>query len=135
GSGKTTVALHRIAYLNFQDGRRFKPQNALFVVPSQALVRYVSGVLPALGVAGVPVVTYTGWARTTRMRCLPEAPTKYNLDPPEHVSRVKKHPALLGMLVRWVEQQAAQIGSEVAEVHVPALEEWNRLVKRPLMPR
>ena len=26
GSGKTTVALHRIAYLNFQDGRRFKPQ-------------------------------------------------------------------------------------------------------------
>ena len=64
GSGKTTVALHRIAYLNFQDGKRFKPQNTLFVVPSQALVRYVAGVLPALGVAGVPVVTYTGWART-----------------------------------------------------------------------
>src|SRR5215470_5185828 len=59
GSGKTTVALHRIAYLNFQDGRRFKPSNALFVVPSQALVRYVSGVLPSLGVSGVPVVTYT----------------------------------------------------------------------------
>ncbi len=71
GSGKTTVALHRVAYLNFQDGRRFKPQNMLFVVPSQALVRYVGGVLPALGVGGVPVVTYTGWARTTRMRCLP----------------------------------------------------------------
>ena len=76
GSGKTTVALHRIAYLNFQDGRRFKPSNTLFVVPSQALVRYVSGVLPSLGVAGVPVVTYTGWARSTRMRCLPESPTR-----------------------------------------------------------
>ena len=135
GSGKTTVALHRIAYLNFQDSRRFKPQHTLFVVPSQALVRYVAGVLPALGVSGVPVVTYTGWARTTRMRCLPDAPTKYNVDPPEHVSRVKKHPALLGMLVRWVETQAAQIGAEIADVHVPALEEWNRLVKRPLMPR
>lgn len=135
GSGKTTVALHRIAYLNFQDPRRFKAQHTLFVVPSQALVRYVAGVLPALGVTGVPVVTYTGWARTTRMRCLPDAPTKYNLDPPEHVSRLKKHPALLGMLVRWVEQQAAQIGAEIAGVHVPALEEWNRLVKRPLMPR
>jgi DNA helicase-2/ATP-dependent DNA helicase PcrA len=69
GSGKTTVALHRIAYLNFQDSRRFNPKHTLFVVPSQALVRYVAGVLPALGVAGVPVVTYTGWARTTRMRC------------------------------------------------------------------
>src|SRR6185436_20121774 len=30
GAGKTTVALHRIAYLNFQDGRRFRPQNTLF---------------------------------------------------------------------------------------------------------
>ena len=52
GSGKTTVALHRVAYLNFQDPRRFKPQNTLFVVPTQSLVRYVGGVLPALGVVG-----------------------------------------------------------------------------------
>ena len=135
GSGKTTVALHRIAYLNFQDGRRFRAQNTLFVVPSLALVRYVAGVLPSLGVAGVPVVTYTGWARSTRMRCLPEAPTKYNDDPPEHVSRVKKHPALLAMLVKWTEEQAAEIGRELATIHAPVLGEWNRLVKRALVPR
>src|SRR4029079_110014 len=47
GSGKTTVALHRIAYLSSQDARRFRPSHTLFVVPSQALVRYVSGVLPS----------------------------------------------------------------------------------------
>src|SRR5574338_1119855 len=109
GSGKTTVALHRVAFLNFQDGKRFRAQNTLFVVPSQALVRYVAGVLPALGVSGVPVVTYTGWARTTRMRCLPDAPTKYNPDPPEQVSRVKKHPAMLAILERWCEAQAEKI--------------------------
>lgn len=135
GSGKTTVALHRIAYLNFQDGKRFRPNHTLFVVPSQALVRYVSGVLPSLGVPGVPVATYTGWARSTRMRCLPESPTKYNAEPPDQVSRVKKHPALLGILERWVEHQAAQIGAEIAEVHAPALADWNRLVKRALVPR
>lgn len=135
GSGKTTVALHRIAYLNFQDPRRFKAQHTLFVVPSQSLVRYVSGVLPALGVSGVPVVTYTGWARTTRMRCLPDAPTKYNADPPEHVSRVKKHPTLLGLLVRWVEQQAAQISAEVTAASAAAGEEWTRLRARALVPR
>jgi DNA helicase-2/ATP-dependent DNA helicase PcrA len=138
GSGKTTVALHRIAYLNFQDGKRFKPSNTLFVVPSQALVRYVSGVLPSLGVAGVPVVTYTGWARSTRMRCLPDSPTKYNVDPPEQVSRVKKHPALLGMLERWTLQQAAQIGAEIAQTQgaaATALAEWNRLAARALVPR
>jgi DNA helicase-2/ATP-dependent DNA helicase PcrA len=139
GSGKTTVALHRIAYLSFQDGRRFKPSNTLFVVPSQALVRYVSGVLPSLGVAGVPVVTYTGWARSTRMRCLPESPTRYNAEPPDQVARVKKHPALLRMLERWVEQQAAQIGAEIAQAAgaaaTGALAEWNRLVTRALVPR
>jgi DNA helicase-2/ATP-dependent DNA helicase PcrA len=135
GSGKTTVALHRIAYLNFQDGRRFKPQNTLFVVPTQALVRYVSGVLPALGVAGVPVVTYTGWARTTRMRCLPDAPTKYNVDPPENVSRVKKHPQLLTMLQTWCDRQATEIEDEVREVTEAAVTEWQRLSKRALVSR
>ncbi len=130
GSGKTTVALHRIAYLNFQDPKRFKANHTLFVVPSQALVRYVAGVLPALGVSGVPVVTYTGWARTTRMRCLPDAPTKYNDDPPEHVSRVKKHPALLALLVDYVTKQAAEIADEITAVYPAALEEWNRLRRR-----
>jgi DNA helicase-2/ATP-dependent DNA helicase PcrA len=142
GSGKTTVALHRIAYLNFQDGKRFKPSNTLFVVPSQALVRYVSGVLPSLGVAGVPVVTYTGWARSTRMRCLPDAPTKYNADPPEQVSRVKKHPALLQILEMWVSDQVSQITAEITELaggQGLALEEWHRLrgtsrPPRPLVP-
>ena len=42
GSGKTTVALHRVAYLNFQDPRGSRRSNTLFVVPSQALVRYVA---------------------------------------------------------------------------------------------
>jgi DNA helicase-2/ATP-dependent DNA helicase PcrA len=135
GSGKTTVALHRIAYLNFQDPRRFKPANTLFVVPSQALVRYVAGVLPALGVTGVPVVTYTGWARTTRMRCLPDAPTKYNVEPPEQVSRVKKHPAMLVVLERWCERQAEAIGSELAAINDAALAEWNKHVGRALVPR
>ena len=135
GSGKTTVALHRIAYLNFQDGRRFKAANTLFVVPSQALVRYVAGVLPALGVSGVPVVTYTGWARSTRMRCLPDAPVKYNVEPPEQVSRVKKHPAMLTILERWCEAQAEKIGTELAAISDAALAEWNKSVRRALVPR
>lgn len=135
GSGKTTVALHRIAYLNFQDPRRFKAQQMLLVVPTQSLVRYVAGVLPALGVGGVPVVTYTGWARSTRMRCLPDSPTKYNADPPDQVSRVKKHPALLGILARWVDQQASEIAAQLGAIAPDAAHEWERLARRALVPR
>lgn len=135
GSGKTTVALHRVAFLNFEDPRRFSARNTLFVVPTQSLVRYVGGVLPALGVSGVPVVTYLGWARQTRMRCLPESPTLYNDDPPENVSRVKKHPAMIRLLAQIVGEQTAKIGAELAEMSPVALDEWNRLVKRALVPR
>ncbi len=137
GSGKTTVALHRVAYLNFSDPRRFKAQHLLFVVPSASLVRYVSGVLPSLGVPGVPVVTYTGWARSTRMRCFPESPTSYNADPPENVSRVKKHPAMLTILANWCATQAAQIRAEIADVpgSQSALAEFDRLSRRPLVNR
>ena len=140
GSGKTTVALHRVAYLNFQDSRRFRASNLLFVVPSQALVRYVAGVLPSLGVPGVAVVTYTTWARSTRMRCFPDSPTRYNADPPESVGRVKKHPAMLLILAAWVQTQAATVRAELAELVDPAgaalaVAEWDRLARRPLMPR
>jgi DNA helicase-2/ATP-dependent DNA helicase PcrA len=136
GSGKTTVALHRVAYLNFQDPRRFKASNVLFVVPSHALVRYVSGVLPALGVGGVPVVTYAGWARTARMKCLPDSPTRYNEEPPDQVSRVKKHPALLAILQRWVDAQTATAGTDLEDTGgAPARAEWERLGKRALVGR
>jgi len=135
GSGKTTVALHRVAYLNFQDPRRFRPSATLFVVPSQALVRYVAGVLPSLGVSGVPVVTYTGWARTTRMRLLPDTPVKYNAEPPDQVSRVKKHPAMIELLRAWVDAQAAQIRADLLEHSEVAAAEWDRRAKRPLVPR
>ncbi len=115
GSGKTTVALHRIAYLNFADGRRFKPRSILFVVPSDALMRYVADVLPALGVRGVPVLTYRGWARTTRVRMLEGTKARYNGDTPDSVSRLKKHPALLAILDRYAARQGQRMKSELAE--------------------
>jgi DNA helicase II / ATP-dependent DNA helicase PcrA len=135
GSGKTTVALHRVAYLNFQDPRRFNPRATLVVVPSQALVRYVAGVLPSLGVPGVPVITYTGWARNMRLRCFPDSPAKYNLEPPDQVSRVKKHPAMLTILENWVVSQAEAIGRELVTISPAALETWNSKADRELVPR
>ena len=59
GSGKTTIGLHRLAYLAYQDQRRFRPERMLVVVFNDALARYISHVLPALGVQGVPVTTMT----------------------------------------------------------------------------
>lgn len=95
GSGKTTVALHRVAYLVYQDARRFSPKRSLIVVLSPALASYISQVLPALGVEGVPVMTYEAWASETRKRHFPNLPHRYAEDTPAVVARLKRHTALV----------------------------------------
>ena len=69
------------------------------------------------------------------MRCLPDAPTKYNAEPPDQVSRVKKHPAMLGLLEMWTLRQAEKLGGELAAISPAALEEWNRHAAKALAPR
>ena len=46
GTGKTTIALHRIAYLHFQNKQRFAPHNCLVIAPGEALKRYVKSLYP-----------------------------------------------------------------------------------------
>jgi len=98
GSGKTTIGLHRMAYLAFQQPKRFRADQMLIVVFNDALARYISFVLPALGVPGVPVTTYNAWARKLRVAHLSELPRDYTDETPDVVVRLKKHPALLRMI-------------------------------------
>jgi hypothetical protein len=49
GTGKTAVALHRAAYLLYNDRNRFESGGVLVVGPSQVFVDYVARVLPSLG--------------------------------------------------------------------------------------
>lgn len=57
GSGKTTVAMHRISFIlyNYQD--RFKPDDFYIVGSNQILLNYITGVLPDLDVNGVRQMT------------------------------------------------------------------------------
>jgi DNA helicase IV len=49
GTGKTAVALHRAAYLLYNDRNRFESGGVLVVGPSEVFVDYVARVLPSLG--------------------------------------------------------------------------------------
>lgn len=137
GSGKTTVALHRMAFLNFADKQRFAASKMLFVVPSKALARYVEGVLPSLGVRGVPVITYRDWANRTRRRVLKGTEGKYNTDTPDNVARVKKHAALLHVLDEYVREQVQEAEEELAELPKAdrILAQWGELKGKALVPR
>ena len=58
GSGKTTVALHRIAYLVYNYRDSIKPNQYLVIGPNKFFVNYISGVLPDLDVENVKQLTY-----------------------------------------------------------------------------
>jgi DNA helicase-2/ATP-dependent DNA helicase PcrA len=102
GSGKTTVALHRIAYLAYEDPS-FDSERTLFLVFSPALCRYVEHVLPALGVERVRIETWRDWAAALRRRHYPALPRDVRQDTPVEIARLKLHPALASALARQIE--------------------------------
>ncbi|MFD8901991.1 HelD family protein [Streptomyces ardesiacus] len=59
GTGKTAVALHRAAYLLYQDRRRYAG-GILIVSPTPLLVAYTEGVLPSLGEEGQVAICAIG---------------------------------------------------------------------------
>ena len=58
GSGKTTVALHRIAYLVYKYEKDFKSDEFLIIAPNKFFLDYISNVLPDLGVDYVRQQTF-----------------------------------------------------------------------------
>ncbi len=101
GSGKTTVALHRIAYLAFADPAIDGPET-LVVVFSRALARYVAHVLPSLGLSKVRIVTYRDWIHDERRMHFPDLPAERREDTPALIQAIKLHSALDLALERQV---------------------------------
>ncbi|MBR1539736.1 MAG: UvrD-helicase domain-containing protein [Clostridia bacterium] len=64
GSGKTTVALHRIAYLVYTYEKEFKPEDFLIIGPNKFFLNYISNVLPDLGVDYVRQETFEEFGRS-----------------------------------------------------------------------
>ena len=58
GSGKTTIALHRIAYLIYTFEKSFEPENFMIIAPNRLFLNYISEVLPELGVERVKQTTF-----------------------------------------------------------------------------
>ncbi len=58
GSGKTTIALHRIAYLIYTFEKSFDPENFMIIAPNRLFLNYISEVLPELGVERVKQTTF-----------------------------------------------------------------------------
>jgi DNA helicase II / ATP-dependent DNA helicase PcrA len=140
GSGKTTVALHRVAYLAFQDPKRFAPSKMMIVVFNDGLVEYIRHVLPSLGVDGVTVTTYRRWSAPLVKRVKLPITLRYTSNTPEPVVRWKKHPVVIRMLEQIVQEQLddvrAQLVERVGERGGEAIvAQWDALASAAPLPR
>jgi DNA helicase IV len=100
GSGKTTVALHRLARMAFDLPRRFPASRIQVVVPETGLAQLAARLLEPLGLGKAPVRTLEAWARGAFQSAFGAPPPRLCEEPPPLVSRLKRHPALYAALRR-----------------------------------
>nr|WP_066931951.1 UvrD-helicase domain-containing protein [Streptomyces sp. NBRC 110611] len=109
GTGKTAVALHRAAYLLYQDRRRYAG-GILIVSPTPLLVAYTEGVLPSLGEEGQVAIRALG--------SLVDGAEATAYDPPA-VSRIKGS-SRMQKLLRKAARGALELGTPPERLRVVA---------------
>ena len=141
GSGKTTVALHRLAYLMSKKPQYFKPKTVLPIVFGPALANYMSKVLPALGVNGVRPQTYHKWSSKLRTQILPELPSHYAENTPMDVIELKRHPFWLKYYREEIQNRTRKFRdifieklAKVEELELLLLA-WDKMSESALIPR
>ena len=124
GSGKTTVALHRIAWLAFND-QSMDSARTLFIVFSSALRDYVSHVLPGLHINRVEISTFGSWISRQRIRHFPRIPRKFCDNTPGVVVRLKSHPLMLRALELHIQRVNGRANGD------QAFDDWASTLTQP----
>jgi DNA helicase IV len=104
GTGKTAVALHRVAYLLYTHRERLARSGVLVVGPSAGFISYVGGVLPALGESAVVFTTPGRLAHGVVATALDQ----------DEAARTKGGLAMLDVLRRTVADRQELPGSPIA---------------------
>ena len=93
GSGKTTVALHRLARIAAAEPGRFPLAQARVVVPEEGLARLSRRLLEPFAVGPQHVKTTDAWAVDLARRVFARS-IRIDMEAPPLVASLKRHPAL-----------------------------------------
>ena len=114
GSGKTTIALHRIAYLLYAYEKNLQAKNIMIMAPNRFFLSYISDVLPDLGVDQVTQTTFgdfvsssleLNWKIAQQMEAVSSAINKDEYKNPRmEAARIKSDLRFLKLIQRYCRQ-------------------------------
>lgn len=138
GSGKTTVALHRLAWLLHQDNSFARAENTRVLMMNKSLQIYVSSTLPSMGIYDVETTTFNGWAMSLiRYITRGKAHFKYH-NQPSFVEEIKFSEEILAAISGFVDKQIARTDRSIRDRFArwtDLLGEWEKGRSEALLPR
>ena len=113
GSGKTTVALHRLAWLLHEKNSDVQAEKTRVIVMNKSLAVYVSATLPSMGIDGVQTTTFNSWALSIIRKSVRGQPFFKYLNIPSFIEEIKFSEEILKALSGWVEKQSAVLDQKI----------------------
>ncbi|MCH7623638.1 MAG: UvrD-helicase domain-containing protein, partial [Nitrospinae bacterium] len=138
GSGKTTVALHRLAWLLHEKNSYARPENTRVLVMNKSLQIYVDSTLPSLGIHGVETSTFNSWAISIiRKATRGKAYFKFH-NLPDFVEKIKFSEEILSAISGQVEKQSKRTDQWIRDTFSrwPNLvQQWDEGREEAILPR
>jgi DNA helicase-2/ATP-dependent DNA helicase PcrA len=123
GSGKTTVALHRLASVHAKSPRMFAQDRMMVIVPDIGLCLLSRRILKSLGLSRVRVGTFEEWIADESRRVLKAIPNLICQATPYSVTKLKRHPALLEVFPDLMRHRMETFAEQFARL-MPFAIEW-----------
>ncbi|PET66615.1 MULTISPECIES: HelD family protein [Bacillus cereus group] len=131
GSGKTTIALHRLAFLIYEYREQLEAERMIVFAPNSLFLDYISSVLPELGVGNISQTTFLDWALRTLDDSVKLKQTEEKLKEAFSINRDEKK-IMLGKLKgtlefkTFIEERMIQFENEL--VPTKDFEAWDRAI-------
>ncbi len=126
GSGKTTVALHRLGWLLHEGNSFCRPEKTRVLVMNKSLQIYVDSTLPSLGIHEVETSTFNSWALSIiRKATGGKSHFKFH-NLPDFVEKIKFSEEILSAISSQVDKQSERSGQWIRDTFA----RWPHLVKK-----
>ncbi|QPJ65750.1 MAG: ATP-binding domain-containing protein [Candidatus Nitrohelix vancouverensis] len=138
GSGKTTVALHRLAWLLHENNSFASAENTRIIVMNKSLQVYVGATLPSMGIHDVSATTFNSWAFAfAREAGVDQNRFKFQ-ELPADVEEIKSSERSLALLRSYVQRQSDALDATVRDAVASSaylLAIWEASSSKACLPR